>query len=248
METLSSCKEVTLVFPAYNEAGGIEQAVFKAKETLANITKSFEIIIAEDGSTDGTGEIAKRLSTEIDSVLHLHNDKRLGRGRALKRAFKSSTGAILVYMDVDLSAEMNSLESLINSIKNGYDVVTGSRMLPDSLVQRSLLRTFASRAYNGLVRFLLGSPVRDHQCGFKAFKRESLFRILDKAKDDHWFWDTEILILAVHYGFRVNEIPITWREGKTSRVELISDSMNMGFHVLSLWWRLKGEKTLFRKK
>ena len=121
----------------------------------------------------------------------------------------------------------------------GVDIVTGSRMLPESVVQRSRLRASASRAYNRLVKILLGSPVMDHQCGFKAFKRESLFKILDYVKDDHWFWDTEIITLAVHHGFSVSEIPIAWKEGKTSRVKLVSDSVKMGLNIFSLWWRLK---------
>ena len=231
--------DVTIVFPAFNEAGGIERAVSKAAEALRGLGKSFEIIIAEDGSTDGTADIADRLSRGDSSVKHLHSDERLGRGRALNRAFKSSTGSILVYMDVDLSTDISSLGALIASIERGADLATGSRTHPESVARRSMLRGLASRTYNGMARAFLGSTVGDHQCGFKAFRRESLLKILDDVKDNHWFWDTEVIALAFHDGFKVDEIPINWTEGSRSKVKIIADSMNMGWKVLSLWWRLK---------
>jgi len=231
--------DVTVVFPAFNEADGIERAVSGAAKALKGLGKSFEIIIAEDGSTDGTDEIAERLSSENDVIKHIHSDERLGRGRALNRAFKSSIGSILVYMDVDLATDVGSLGQLIASIEKGADLATGSRTHPGSVTRRSMLRALASRAYNGLARSFLGSSVRDHQCGFKAFRRESLLKILDDVKDNHWFWDTEVIALAVHNGFRVEEIPIVWREGSGSKVRIVSDSLKMGYKVLSLWWRLK---------
>jgi hypothetical protein len=238
-EELKNRVDVTVVFPAYNEFDLIEIAVTKASEEFKRLEKSFEIVIAEDGSSDGTAEIAGRLSKEKNYVRHIHSDERLGRGKALNRAFKSSRGSILVYMDVDLATKMSFLRPLIASIENGADLATGSRMLPGSVANRSMLRGLASRAYNGLVRGLLGSSVRDHQCGFKAFRRESLFMILDNVKDEHWFWDTEIIAFAVHKGFRIEEIPIVWREGSRSKVRVFSDSINMGYKVISLWWRLK---------
>lgn len=247
MNRYASDKEITLVFPAYNEADRIEQAVLNAREALMSISKSFEIIIAEDGSTDGTREIAERISSENDSVVCIHSNERLGRGGALKRAFRSSKGSILAYLDVDLSTQMNFLEPLIKSIRDGYDLATGSRMLPESIVQRSLLRRLFSRVYNGMVRLLIRSPIKDHQCGFKAFKRESLFKILDETKDRHWFWDTEAIALAVRYGFRIKEIPVVWREGESSKVKLVSDAINMGFGVFSLWWRLKMKRKIWKK-
>ena len=234
--------DVTVVFPAFNEADGIERAVSEAAKALKGLGKSFEIIIAEDGSTDGTDEIAERLSRENDVIKHIHSDERLGRGRALNRAFKSSIGSILVYMDVDLATDVGSLGQLIASIEKGADLATGSRTHPESVARRSMLRGLASRAYNGLARSFLGSSVRDHQCGFKAFRRESLLKILDDVKDNHWFWDTEVIALAVHNGFRVEEIPIVWREGSRSKVRIVSDSINMGYKVLSLWWRLKSKR------
>ncbi|MEM2876416.1 MAG: glycosyltransferase family 2 protein [Candidatus Bathyarchaeia archaeon] len=234
--------EVSLVFPAFNEVDRLEGAVLRVMEHLKKISRSFEVIIAEDGSTDGTDKLAEDLSKKYACVRHIHSDVRLGRGRALNRAFKMSRGEILIYTDVDLSTDPMFLEPLINSVRNGYDFVTGSRMLPDSVVERTSTRKFLSTVYNFMVRAFLRSPVRDHQCGFKAFRRSSLITILDRVKAKHWFWDTEVLVLAAYNGFKVMEIPVVWRSGERSKVRIISDIMDMGLQILKLWWRLNIKK------
>ena len=238
MNRLNQKVEVSLVFPAYNEADRLEGAVLKTMKHLERTVDSFEIIIAEDGSTDGTDKVAEELSRRYPQVKHLHSDERLGRGRALNRAFKKAKGKILIYTDVDLSTDPKFLKPLIHTIKSGYDFVTGSRMHPKSIVERSTLRRLLSLTYNLMVRVFLKSPLRDHQCGFKGFKREALMRLLDKVEAGHWFWDTEILVLAYHSGFRVKEIPIVWKGGKHSKVRMFSDIVDMGVNILKLWWRL----------
>ncbi len=196
------------------------------------------MIIAEDGSDDGTDAIAERLASSSDRVRHLHSDERLGRGRALTRAFGEARGSILAYMDVDLSTETRFLFPLIQSIRDGWDISTGSRMLPGSVVKRSRTRGTSSRAYNWLIRFLFHTGVHDHQCGFKAFNRASLSTILGEVRDTHWFWDTEVLAVASHRGLRIKEIPVTWVEDRGTTVNLARDSVRMGLRAFSLWWRL----------
>ena len=244
MNRLNEEVEISLVFPAYNEADRLENAVLKTMDQLKRTAESFEIIIAEDGSTDGTDKVAEELSRRYPQVKHLHSDRRLGRGRALNRAFKKSKGGILIYTDVDLSTDPKFLKPLIQAIKSGYDFATGSRMHPKSVVKRSTLRRILSLTYNLMVRIFLKSPLRDHQCGFKAFKREPLMRLLDEVKADHWFWDTEVLVLAYHSGYRVKEIPVVWRGGKRSKVRMFSDIIDMGVNILKLWLRLKTNRNL----
>ena len=231
--------EVSLVFPAYNEAEGMERAVTSALEELGKITPSFEIIVAEDGSSDGTDEIADRLAAAHPEVRHLHSTERLGRGRALNRAFKEAQGTILVYMDVDLATDITQLHALIDSIRGGADITTGSRMLPSSRVKRSTRRSLASRCYNTLIRALFNTPLHDHQCGFKAFRKQSLMTFIDEVEDNHWFWDTEILIRGAHRGLNVAEIPVNWNEGRGTKVKLLRDSWRMGSKAIRLWWRIQ---------
>ena len=144
----------------------------------------------------------------------------------------------MVYMDVDLATELEFLEPLIEAIVEGYDMATGSRALPHSRVSRTMKRGKASLMYNRFVRLLLGSDIHDHQCGFKAFRRESLFKVLDKVRAKHWFWDTEVLVLASRLGLSIKEIPVVWREGEKTKVNLSRDLVEMGLQVLKLWWRL----------
>lgn len=235
--------KVTVVLPAHNEAGNLKRAIKETEDFLFKICQDFEIIIAEDGSTDGTDDIARGIANSNHRVRWMHHDERLGRGRALSDAFRESEGSILVYMDVDLSTDIRFLETLMRTIIDGYDIAIGSRAHPESRVRRSLKRTITSLMYNSMVRLVLGSYIRDHQCGFKAFKRNSFFDIINEVYDDHWFWDTEILVLATRKGLNVKEVPIVWRESNKSTVIFFKDIINMVFKIFKLWWRIKIIKT-----
>jgi glycosyltransferase involved in cell wall biosynthesis len=231
---------VSVVFPAYNEADALEAAVEKVTKALNEFARSYEIIIAEDGSMDGTDKLADALAEKYPFVKHIHGEKRLGRGAALKNAFKQSSGEVLVYMDLDLATDLIHLKSLVDAVESeGYDFATGSRMLSESNVERSGTRNIASKTYNFMVRALLGSKVRDHQCGFKAFRREPLMQLLDEVDARHWFWDTEILVRAHRRGYKIKEIPVSWTGGRETKVKLLEDSLDMGWQIISLWWRLK---------
>ncbi len=232
--------EVSVVFPAYNEAKGLAHAVEKTTQALKEFTGSFEVIITEDGSTDGTDRVAATLAEQYPFVRHLHGEKRLGRGTALKNAFRESSGRSLVYMDVDLATNIEQLESLVNAVESeGFDFATGSRLLSASEVKRSRTRQIISKLYNFLVRAILGSKLKDHQCGFKAFKREALMPLLDEVIARHWFWDTEVLVRAERKGYMIKEIPVVWKGQRETKVRLLRDSFSMGWQVVKLWWRLK---------
>ena len=235
--------QVSVVLPAYNEMEYLQPAVEKTIQTLNQFTQSYEVIIAEDGSTDGTAEQADELTQKITDVRHIHREKRLGRGTALKNAFKQSCGEILVYMDLDLATDLKYLTPLVEAITiEGYDFSTGSRMMAESKAERTFSRSLSSKTYNFLVRHILGSKLRDHQCGFKAFKREPLLELLDKVESTHWFWDTEILVRAYHEGFKIKEIPVEWKSGRGTKVNLFKDSWNMFRQIMGLWWKLKIKK------
>jgi glycosyltransferase involved in cell wall biosynthesis len=234
--------EISVIFPAYNEADYLESAVEKTVKTLNEFTDSYEIIIAEDGSTDGTPERSEELSQKYPFVKHIHGEKRLGRGTALNNAFKKSNGKVFVYMDLDLATDLKYLRPLIESITlEGYDFSTGSRMLPESKVERTLRRNISSKSYNFLVRHMLGSKLRDHQCGFKAFKREPALLLIYEVNARHWFWDTEILVRAARKGYKIKEIAVEWKSGRKTKVNLFKDSYNMGKQVFKLWWQFKKE-------
>jgi glycosyltransferase involved in cell wall biosynthesis len=232
--------QVSVVLPAYNEAAYLTPAIEKTIQTLNEFTQSYEIIIAEDGSTDGTAERAQELAQKYPCVRHIHREERLGRGTALNNAFRQSCGEVLVYMDLDLATDLKYLQPLIEAISvEGYDFATGSRMMPESQAERTFSRGFSSKTYNFLVRHMLGSKLRDHQCGFKSFKREPLLGLLGEVEAKHWFWDTEIMVRAHSHGCRIKEFAVEWHSGKDTKVNLAKDSWNMFWQILALWWKLK---------
>jgi glycosyltransferase involved in cell wall biosynthesis len=235
--------QVSVVLPAYNEVDYLKPAVEKTIGALNEFVKSYEIIIAEDGSTDGTAERASELAQKYPCVRHIHREERLGRGTALNNAFRNSKGEVLVYMDLDLATDLKYLKPLVESITiEGYDFSTGSRMLAESKAKRTFSRGFSSKTYNFLVRHMLGSKLRDHQCGFKAFRRNSLLALLGEVEATHWFWDTETMVRGYRHGYKIKEIPVEWKSGKDTKVNLVKDSWSMFSQVLSLWWKLKIKK------
>ncbi|HTY51568.1 MAG TPA: dolichyl-phosphate beta-glucosyltransferase [Methanomicrobiales archaeon] len=231
--------EISAVIPVFNDRAALRDAIPKSIAALERISPAFELIVAEDGSTDGTPDLVREMARSDPRIRLLHSDERLGRGRALTRAFGEARGTITCYYDVDLATDLRHLGELIGAIRGGSDIATGSRLLPSSDVTRTGEREVASRGYNTLVRLLLGSRVHDHQCGFKAFNRARVLALLPSVRATHWFWDTEVLVRAERAGYRVTEFPVTWRTGRGTTVRL-KDVFEMGGAILSLWWQLHG--------
>ena len=242
--------EVSVVLPAYNEEATIERTVAVTLETLASFLPAgaFEVIVAEDGCDDRTPEIATRLANEDDRVRHVHSDERLGRGGALEYAFERADGETLVYFDTDLATDMKHLEELVESVRSGeYDVATGSRWMPENQADRPTKRAVSSLGYNTLVRLFLRSDLQDHQCGFKAISRETFDALREEVEDEHWFWDTEVLVLAQRRGYRVREFPVDWEPKGDTKVDLVRDVFGMGSQILRTWWQLSVSPRISRR-
>ncbi|WP_101296214.1 flippase-like domain-containing protein [Halegenticoccus soli] len=233
--------DVSVVLPAYNEERTIERTVRTTLSALGDFLPegAYEVIVAEDGCDDRTPEIADRLAERDPRVRHFHSDERLGRGGALERAFDAARGDTLVYFDTDLATDMKHLEELVERVRSGeYDVATGSRWMPGREADRPPKRSVPSRAYNGLVRVFLRSDLRDHQCGFKAVSRDAFDRLRDDIEDNHWFWDTELLVRAQREGLRVAEFPVDWTPKGDTKVDLVRDVLGMGSQIGRTWWQL----------
>lgn len=235
---------IVVTVPAYNESKNLKKCVeFLLKKTLP-LKEDFCIVIAEDGSTDGTDIVAKCLEGANSKVIHFHSAQKLGRGLALKRAWNKVDGDIYVFIDADLATDMKYYPKLINSIREGNDLATGSRYMKGAKVNRPSLRYFTSRIYNKLIRMMYKDKVFDHQIGFKAFSKRLIKDELNNCKSNDWFWDTEIIVRSIHKNYKVVEFPVEWEEKKgkrTSLKRLISDVMIHGAGLIRLKGSLNGE-------
>jgi uncharacterized protein (TIRG00374 family) len=243
-------REVSVVLPAYNEENTIEQTVSVTLSTLADFLPdhAYEVIVAEDGCTDRTPDIASRMADEDPRVRHIHSDERLGRGGALEYAFERAHGDTLAYFDTDLATDMRHLQELVESVRSGEcDVATGSRWLPENRADRPAKRGIPSIGYNTLVRTILRSDLKDHQCGFKAIDRTAFEHLGRIIKDEHWFWDTELLVKAQREGYRVKEFPVEWEPKGDSKVDIVRDVFGMGSQILRTFWELSVSPRITRR-
>lgn len=204
--------KLSVLVPVYNGAPYLENCLAELVTNLRAKDYPSEIIVCEDGSTDGTKQLCATLRNRYPLVRFINADRRLGRGGALTRAAEEATGDVLAYIDVDMATDVRHLDELVAHAANGADIVTGSRYLPGSKARRTLTRFVFSKVYNGIVRVSFRSSLHDHQCGFKAFKRRALESVVPLVRSNHWFWDTEVLIRAQAMGFKVEEIPVDWEE------------------------------------
>ncbi len=206
---------IDIVLPVYNE----ESMLSKSLETLraflvANTISDYEIVIADNASTDNTLAVAKQLALKSHHVTWIHLDQK-GRGRALRKAWLESTADVMCYMDIDLSTELTALSKMLEAFKNGCDVVYGSRLSKNSTVQRTFEREILSRGYNLLVKLFLRTTFSDAQCGFKGITRKAAHELIPLIEDNNWFFDTELLVLAERKGYMLCEIPVLWRDDGT---------------------------------
>lgn len=225
---------ISLVIPIYNEADHIEDAIEQILTVLERMNKEYEIILAEDGSTDGSSEIADRLAAVNPRIRHSYSQTRLGRGKALRVAFMEAKGDIVLFMDADLSTNLRHVSELIEKIDEGYDIAVGSKMIHGAKVDRPLIRAVVSKTYNWFVRRLFDVTLTDMQIGFKAFRRSRLMPLLDEVEANHWFWDTEVMLRAARKGYRIAEIPVEWTQGPDSKFNLIQDITSVAISLLRL--------------
>ncbi|MDU9375581.1 Polyprenol monophosphomannose synthase [Methanocorpusculaceae archaeon Sp1] len=229
---------LSVVIPVYNDAASLNLAVPASIEVLEGLGLPFELILCEDASSDGSLEVANEFAAADKRIIVNHSDVRRGKGGALSEALAMSRGDIFCFYDVDLSTDLAALGTLIQKVQEGTDIAIGSRFLDESAVTRTGEREATSVGFNRMVRILLASSIRDHQCGFKAFRRERLMQLMPYVRSRGWTWDTEVLALAQACDYTVEEIPIVWKQGDKTNVRT-GDVFSMGWSVVRLAWRIR---------
>ena len=237
--------ELSIVIPAYNEENRLGRALERIRDFLPSLNlqpEQVEILIVDDGSTDGTSRIAQDWMRALPSVRLISNDQNRGKGYSVKRGMLEARGRVALFTDADLSSPIEESQKLFAAIQSGNDVAIGSRALDRSLisVHQSPLREIAGILYNGLVRLLTGLPFHDTQCGFKAFLREPSQIVFDQQRIERFGFDPEILFLAKRHGLRTVEVPVRWAHDPATKVHVFRDSLLMfGDLVLIRWnWLL----------
>jgi hypothetical protein len=239
LKTARSKREISILLPAYNEALQIEKCVREVDRAVGSFSDSYEIIVAEDGSTDGTDRILTGLLNTVPNLTFQHSPARLGKGKAIKNALNSAQGEVIVFMDVDLATNLDYLPQILKLVKQKGGMVIGSRHLEGSRVKRRVSRTLFSLTYNLMVRTLFLDNVHDHQCGFKAMRHE-VAEALGDIESNGFFFDTEMILRCKKSRFPIHEIAVEWSENRarsTSKVRLFRDAATMGLDLLKYRFR-----------
>jgi putative flippase GtrA len=212
-----------VVIPVHNEQASLERSIRRLHTYLTDsFPLDWRITIADSGSTDATWSIACELATALPGIRLVRVNLK-GRGRALRRAWESSDAAVLAYMDVDLSTDLAALLPLVAPLLSGHsDLAIGTRLARGARVVRGPKREVISRTYNAILRTMLGAGFSDAQCGFKAIRRDRAEEMLPCVKDQAWFFDTELLVLAERLGLRIHEVPVDWVDDPESTVDIAS--------------------------
>ncbi len=223
--TSTDSSPIDLVIPVYNEAHVLETSLRRLAQAMderADDDSAFEwrIVVINNGSTDATLDVAGRLAAGMPRVEVVDLDRK-GRGRALRKTWTETDAQFSLYMDVDLSTDLSAVSDVVRRLRDGADVVTGSRLHPDAQITRCFRREFLSRNYNRLIRCVLRTrSFDDAQCGFKGVRVAAVRRLLPLICDQEWFFDTELLVLAEYAGMSIHNLPIAWIEDPDSRVNV----------------------------
>jgi putative flippase GtrA len=227
-----------VVIPVHDEEVGLAASVARLHRHLTRLPYTFRITIADNASADGTALVAHRLTHEYDEVRAVHLPEK-GRGRALKQVWSASGSQVLVYMDVDLSTDLNALLPLVAPLLSGHsDLAIGSRLTRGSRTLRGPKRELISRGYNLLLRGTLRAGFSDAQCGFKAIRGDVAHELLPLVEDTAWFFDTELLVLAERAGLRIHEVPVDWVDDPDSRVDILRTARDDLRGIARLGWAL----------
>lgn len=236
MSSSNTC-DLTILLPAYNEEENLEKCVEETIKSIEPLNQNFEIIIIENGSKDNTYKVAQTLAKKYSFIVPIHLDIATVTG-AIRKGYELAKGKIVINLDVDLATDMSHLKELVEYSKD-YDIVTGSRYLDPTKVERTFDRLFLSVVFNRfLVRGILGSKLKDNNCGFRAFNRQVGIDLYKDVKDNYFFGLVEIMIRAQKKGCKIKEFPVRWKEnprkiGMNRIMQFLIPSIKLWFEFLN---------------
>jgi dolichyl-phosphate beta-glucosyltransferase len=233
--------ELSIVIPAYNEEKRLGRALARIREYFGAHSASpggIEIVVVDDGSTDGTARVAEDWARDMANLRVVSNSENRGKGYSVRKGMLEARGRVALFTDADLSSPIEESERLLGAIRAGSDVAIGSRAMDRSLisVHQSRFREVAGIIFNGFVRLFTGLPFQDTQCGFKAFVRERSLVIFEQQRIERFGFDPEILFLARRHGLRTVEVPVRWAHDSGTKVHVFRDSLLMFSDLIRIRW------------
>jgi glycosyltransferase involved in cell wall biosynthesis len=221
--------DISVVIPAFNEEDRLGATLARVRAYLEASGEVGEIIVVDDGSHDSTPDVARR---ELAGFAHfdvLTNQPNAGKGASVRRGMLASHGEIVLFSDADMSVAIEDWAALRAAHEEGADIAIGSRAVAGSRIEvhQPLLRELCGRAFNVFIRAFILGGIRDTQCGFKSFRRACVKPIFSRQTIDRWGFDVEILYLAKRLGYRVDEVPVVWRNDAATKVNAAADGLRM---------------------
>jgi len=227
---------ISIIIPAYNEELRIQPTIERTYSYLGEKFREFEIIVVDDGSTDGTVSVVENLVRDLGNIRLIHYPGNSGKGHAVKTGALASQGDFLLICDADQSTPIEELEKLLPFLPKEFDIAIGSRGLRESdiVVRQPWYRERMGKTFNMLVRTLVIGGFKDTQCGFKLFRGDVARRLFRKSLISGFSFDVEILFLAEKEGLRIKEVPVKWLNSPHSRVRIVSDSLKMFIELFKI--------------
>ena len=226
----------SIVIPAYNEAARIEATLDRVLAYIAEQKWEAEVLVVNDGSSDATRDIVQRYAAAHRCLRLIENPGNRGKGFSVRNGMLQAQGELLLFSDADLASPIEESEKLFAAIRAGAAVAVGSRWLDPSLqtVRQPFYRRVLGRIFNLALRLILRLNLKDTQCGFKAFTREAARAVFSQQSIERWGFDPELLYLARHLGFRIEEVPVRWSHRDNTKIHPIRDGLQMFWEILRI--------------
>lgn len=234
-------RNLSIVIPAFNEENRLPRTLGRIREYFSQRPgglDAIEVLIVDDGSTDGTAGVATEWAQRQPGWRLVSNGENRGKGYSVRHGMLEARGRVALFTDADLSSPIEESEKLLAAISAGNDFAIGSRAIDRSLiaVRQARYRELAGIIFNGFVRLFTGLPFHDTQCGFKAFLREPSVVVFEQQRIEGFGFDPEILFLAKRQGLRGAEVPVRWAHDPATKVHVVRDSFRMFGDLLVIRW------------
>jgi len=218
--------DLSVLIPTYNEAANIRRTAEATLAWLRRQVMTWELLLVDDGSTDGTPTIERELAAGEAGIRHLPCSPNRGKGYVVRHGMLAAAGDIRLFLDADYSTPIDEFERLLPLIASGCDIAIGTRRVPDARIETRppAHRHILGELYVKLARGILRSRLTDFNCGFKAFRGHAAERLFSLSRRNDWSFDAEVLVLAERLGYRIGEAPVRWAHVQaTSKVRPVRD-------------------------